>query len=58
MAGMDKNDPLIKVSVRLPRTLVDRMKIRAVKEHTTGQEILETALEAFLKTPLREEGKL
>jgi hypothetical protein len=29
------------------------MKIRVVKERTSLQELVETALEAFLKTPLR-----
>jgi hypothetical protein len=50
---MKEKDPLVKVSVRLPRSLTERMKIRVVKERTSLQELVETALEAFLKTPLR-----
>ena len=53
LAGMKDNDPLVKVSVRLTRSLTERMKIRTVKERTSLQELIGTALEAFLKTPLR-----
>lgn len=53
---MDKNDPLVKVTVRLPRSLMEKAKIRAVRERTSLQALIEAGLAALLKTPLRREG--
>jgi hypothetical protein len=55
---MYRFDPTIKISVRLRRSITEKMKIRAVKERTSQQELIETALETFLKTPLRREGEI
>lgn len=38
-----------KVTIRLPNSLIDRAKIRAIKEHRALQEITADALEAYLK---------
>jgi predicted transcriptional regulator len=42
-------------SARLDTKLIDRLKIRAVKEHTTVQALVAQAIEALLKQQ-REEG--
>ena len=42
--------------MRLPENLLERAKIRAVKEKRTLQDITTAALEAYLKTPLVREG--
>ena len=42
-----------KLTIRLPEAMVERAKIRAVKEKTTLQEMVTTALEAYLRTPLK-----
>lgn len=46
-----------KTTLRLPENLIERAKIRAIKERRTFQEIATTALEAYLKTPLAREGE-
>jgi len=46
-----------KTTLRLPENLIERAKIRAIKERRTLQEITTTALEAYLKTPLAREGE-
>lgn len=50
---------MLKLTVRLPEKLVEKAKIRAVKERTTLQDMVTVALEAYLKTPLKreEEGR-
>lgn len=48
---------MVKVTVRLPENLVEKAKIRAVKERTTLQEMVAAALETYLKTPLKREGE-
>jgi hypothetical protein len=45
------------LGVRVPESLIERAKIRAVREKSTLQDLVETALEAYLKTPLRREGE-
>jgi predicted DNA binding CopG/RHH family protein len=49
--------PMSKTTLRLPENLIERAKIRAIKERRTFQEIATTALEAYLKTPLAREGE-
>ena len=49
--------PMSKTTLRLPENLIERAKIRAIKERRTLQEITTTALEAYLKTPLTREGE-
>lgn len=46
---------MLKLTVRLPENLVEKAKIRAVKERTTLQDVVTVALEAYLKTPLKRE---
>ena len=46
---------MFRLTVRVPETLAERLKIRAVKERRTLQELVTEAIEAFLKTPLRRE---
>ena len=45
-----------KTTLRLSDELLERAKIRAVKERRTLQEITAEALEAYLKTSLVREG--
>lgn len=45
-----------KVTIRLPQTLVERGKIRAIKERRNFQDLVADALEALLKTPTDREG--
>jgi predicted DNA binding CopG/RHH family protein len=47
------------LGVRVPESLIERVKIRAVKEKSTLQELVEIALEAYLRRPLKrkEEGR-
>ncbi len=47
---------MTKVTIRLPENLVERGKIRAIKERRNFQDVIAEALEAFLKTPLVREG--
>jgi hypothetical protein len=42
-------------TVRIPEKLIDRLKIRAVKEHSSVQELAARAFELYLKQP-RGEG--
>jgi len=51
-----KAEPGTKTTLRLPENLLERAKIRAVKEKRTLQDITTAALEAYLKTPLVREG--
>jgi hypothetical protein len=52
-----KAGPASKTTLRLPDNLLERAKIRAVKEKRTLQDITAAALEAYLKTPLAREGE-
>jgi hypothetical protein len=47
---------MFKLTVRLSEGLVEKAKIRAIKERTTLQDIVTAALEAYLKTPIKREG--
>jgi hypothetical protein len=44
------------LSARIPEKLIDRLKFRALKEHTSMQELIARALESYLKTGLRDEA--
>jgi hypothetical protein len=46
---------MVRIMARMPEGLAERLKIRAVKEHTSIQELVTRAIEALLKTPLRRE---
>jgi hypothetical protein len=48
--------PVIKVTMRLPENLVERAKIRAIKEHRTLQEIAAAALDAYTRSAIQREG--
>jgi hypothetical protein len=45
-----------KTTLRLPASLLERAKIRAIKEHRTLQEIVADAIMAYLKTPMAHMG--
>jgi hypothetical protein len=51
-----EGQPMFKVTMRLPENLVERAKIRAIKEHRTLQEIAAAALDAYLRSPIQREG--
>lgn len=42
---------MFKLTVRVPEGLADRVKIRAIKEKRTLQEMTADALEAYLRKP-------
>jgi predicted DNA binding CopG/RHH family protein len=44
-------EAMFKLTVRLPESLIENAKIRAVKERTTLQEMVAEALAAYLKAP-------
>jgi predicted DNA binding CopG/RHH family protein len=44
---------MLRVTVRLPDSLVEQAKIRVVKDRRTLQDLVTDALEAQLKTPER-----
>ncbi len=46
---------MTKTTLRLPEALMERAKIRAIKERRTLQEITTEALEAYLRQPLKRE---
>lgn len=46
--------PMVKLTVRLPDSLVRRAKIQAIKRRTKFQVLIEPALETFLKSSGRE----
>jgi predicted DNA binding CopG/RHH family protein len=41
-----------KTTLRLPASLLERAKIRAIKEHRTLQEIVSDAITTYLQTPV------
>lgn len=45
-----------KVTIRLPDSIIERAKIRAIKERRTLQDITAEALEVYLKRTEREGG--
>jgi len=48
---------MFKLTVRLPDTLVEKAKIRAVKDKRSLQDLVHDALEAYLKTPAKRGGE-
>jgi len=42
---------MFKLTVRLPNSLIEKAKIRAVKDRRTLQDLVSDALEAYLKSP-------
>ncbi len=46
-----------KLTVRLPRRLADEVKIRAVREGKSLQDITAAALQEYLRKPLSKEGE-
>jgi predicted DNA binding CopG/RHH family protein len=48
--------PTFRLTVRITDTLAERIKIRAVREKLTLQELTARALEAYLRTPLAKEA--
>lgn len=48
---------LFRMTVRVPESLAERVKIRAIKEKLTIQELTARALESYLRTPLSREGE-
>ena len=47
--------PAFQLTVRISEALAERIKIRAVREKLTLQELTARALEAYLRTPLQKE---
>jgi predicted DNA binding CopG/RHH family protein len=47
---------MFRLTVKISPDLTEAVKIRAAKERRTLQETVTSALEAYLKTPLRREG--
>jgi predicted DNA binding CopG/RHH family protein len=45
--------PTFRLTVRITEALAERVKIRAVKERLTIQELAAHALELYLRTPLK-----
>jgi hypothetical protein len=44
---------MVRIVAKVPQALADKLKVRAVREHTTVQALITEAVEALLKTPLR-----
>jgi len=49
-------EPMFRLTVRVPETLAEKAKIRAIPDKTTLQDLVSEALDAYLKTPRRKEG--
>jgi len=49
-------EPMFRLTVRVPETLAEKAKIRAIQDKTTLQDLVSEALDAYLKTPRRKEG--
>ncbi len=47
---------MFRLTVRVPETLAEKAKIRAIQDKTTLQDLVSEALDAYLKTPRRKEG--
>lgn len=45
------------LGIRLDPKLVDRLKLRALREHTSVRALVEEAVENLLKQPRKEESK-
>jgi predicted DNA binding CopG/RHH family protein len=52
----DTEKETTKTTLRLPASLLERAKIRAIKEHRTLQEIVADAITTYLKTPVARMG--
>ena len=52
-----RQELLSMLTVRVPPDLIERAKIRAIKEKSTLQKIVAAALEAYLKTAIGPKGK-
>jgi predicted HicB family RNase H-like nuclease len=44
-------------TVRIPEKLIERIKVRAVKEHLSAPALVEQAVESYLKAKPRESEK-
>jgi hypothetical protein len=49
MAPKGKKQESVKTTLRLPRTLWDEIRIKAIKDGVTAQDMVINALSAFLK---------
>jgi hypothetical protein len=52
----DPKPELVKTTIKLPKTLWREARIRALDEDKDFQEIVASALAAYLKTPLKRKG--
>jgi hypothetical protein len=52
----EADKPMAKTTMRIPADLLERAKIRAIKERRTLQEVTATALEAYLRKPIVRAG--
>jgi len=43
------DDTTVKTTIRVPRKLWDRAKIRSIQEHVSVQELVIAALQSYLK---------
>jgi hypothetical protein len=48
---------MFKLTVRLPDSLIERAKIRAIKDKLTMQDLVTEAIEAYLKTSAKRGGE-
>jgi hypothetical protein len=55
--GSMEDDTIKTFTVRLPETLIERIKIRGIKERRSLQELAQLAFEAYLKTPIAREDR-
>jgi predicted DNA binding CopG/RHH family protein len=51
-----EGEPMVKLTVRLSSSLIERTKIRAIKDRLTVQDLVNDALEAYLKSPAKRGG--
>ena len=57
IGGDEVMAPIARLSARIPEALAEKVKIRAVKEKRTVQDLLIDALELYLRTPLKKGGE-
>jgi predicted DNA binding CopG/RHH family protein len=53
MGTKQREAAMFKLTVRLPDSLIEKAKIRAVKDKLTMQDLVADALEAYLKSAKR-----